>query len=244
MDNNIICPIFPLDLVQFPGALTPLHIFEMRYRRMLEDVLAGDKTFGLIYREAGAPAGGQLGAGEPASGEIVGCLVQVAMARQLPDGRSNILCVGTERFTIVRMIEDDGETPYARAEVEVLTDDLEFDDLSPLVAETQALFAQMQAARQSVRHPVAGGTAPPDQDEDLPDLPDQPGMLSFIIASYLDVDLARKQRWLEMTETGHRLRQLNQVLADLTAGYQQQARVDRLSRTNGHGGHGVKLPGH
>lgn len=241
MDNNIICPIFPLDLVQFPGALTPLHIFEMRYRRMLEDVLAGDKTFGLIYREA-AVLPDALPDALPVA-PLVGCLVNVAMARQLPDGRSNILCVGTERFTIVRVIEDE-ETPYLRAEVEVLTDEPEFDDLAPLAAETRQHFAEMREARQALGHPVADGAAPSEQDDDLPDLSAPPGILSFIVASYLDVELARKQRWLEMTATGSRLRQLNQVLAELTVAYRQQARIERLSRSNGHGGHGKKFPGH
>jgi hypothetical protein len=45
-----VIPIFPLPIVQFPGALTPLHIFEPRYRQMLKDVMGGDRIFGIIYR--------------------------------------------------------------------------------------------------------------------------------------------------------------------------------------------------
>src|SRR5215510_12007920 len=56
--TNRIIPIFPLPVVQFPTAITPLYIFEPRYRKMLRDVMEKDKTFGIIYRssaEEGAP---------------------------------------------------------------------------------------------------------------------------------------------------------------------------------------------
>ncbi|MGH9844616.1 MAG: LON peptidase substrate-binding domain-containing protein, partial [Blastocatellia bacterium] len=48
---NRVLPIFPLSLVQFPSAITPLHIFEPRYRQMLKDVMGTDKTFGIIFRD-------------------------------------------------------------------------------------------------------------------------------------------------------------------------------------------------
>ncbi|MBO0859558.1 MAG: LON peptidase substrate-binding domain-containing protein, partial [Chloracidobacterium sp.] len=58
MASRHVIPIFPLPLVQFPNAITPLHIFEPRYRKMLKDVMEKDKTFGVIYRpsaEKGVP---------------------------------------------------------------------------------------------------------------------------------------------------------------------------------------------
>ena len=58
MTSHRAIPIFPLPVVQFPNAITPLHIFEPRYRKMLKDVMEKDKTFGIIYRpsaEEGEP---------------------------------------------------------------------------------------------------------------------------------------------------------------------------------------------
>ena len=225
MDDQLTCPIFPLELVQFPGALTPLHIFELRYRRMLEDVLAGDKTFGIIYRAAleTSPAA------DPAPSVIqVGCLVEVVMSRQLPDGHSNILCLGTERFTVRRLIAPDDGTPYAQAEVELFGDDpgfAETDDLVELAEVTRGLFGRMLAAQRRLH---------PEQADEAPDIPDHPTILSFSVASALEVDLASKQRWLEMTDTATRLRELNRVLTGRVDEYERQARVENLSKTNGH----------
>ena len=88
--TNRIIPIFPLPVVQFPTAITPLYIFEPRYRKMLKDVMGKNKTFGVIYRpsaEEGGPA--------PISDRVplgkVGCAVEVAAVQETPDGRSNIL---------------------------------------------------------------------------------------------------------------------------------------------------------
>ncbi|HKC87575.1 MAG TPA: LON peptidase substrate-binding domain-containing protein, partial [Blastocatellia bacterium] len=50
MTSHRVIPIFPLPVVQFPNAITPLHIFEPRYRKLLKDVMEKDKTFGVIYR--------------------------------------------------------------------------------------------------------------------------------------------------------------------------------------------------
>ena len=132
MENTRVFPIFPLPIVQFPGALTPLHIFEPRYRKMLEDILSGDKTFGILLRgeeEVTTPASFSEG--------NVGCLVEVAVVQQLPDGRSNILCVGGSRFRLVRFV--DGEEPYDQAEVELFDDDVTFEDLSTEAELTRVL---------------------------------------------------------------------------------------------------------
>lgn len=246
MDDQLICPVFPLELVQFPGALTPLHIFEARYRRMLEDVLAGDKTFGIICRSAMengsssdpiAPAPSGFQAPQAPQAPQVGCLVEVVMTRPLPDGRSNILCIGIERFTVLRHIAADAVTPYARAEVELFGDAPELpgfpeqeDRAQPggvaaLAEQTRGLFARMLAARQRLH---------PEQSDEAPDIPDHPTILSFIVAAEIDVDLSRKQRWLEMTETSTRLRELNRVLTERVDDYERQARVVHLSKTNGH----------
>ena len=84
-------PVFPLAVVLFPGTPLPLHIFEPRYRRMLADCLAGDRRFGIT------PPGQ---AGEAPDPGMVGCIAEVRVNQQLPDGRSNIVVLGGERFVV------------------------------------------------------------------------------------------------------------------------------------------------
>ena len=86
-------PLFPLPLVLFPGVHLPLHIFEPRYRRMLADCMAGDRNFGVIFRPEGVREQ-EIPAGQ------VGCVAHVERAEMLPDGRANILVVGTARFAL------------------------------------------------------------------------------------------------------------------------------------------------
>ena len=217
MNDRQTVPLFPLGLVQFPGALTPLHIFEQRYRQMLDDVQDGDKTFGIVYRQANGLA-------------EVGSLVHVAIARQLPDGRSNILCIGTTRFHLIRVIED-GETPYARAEVETFDDDPAFESLEAESVELRDLYERLVTAR----HQIDGKAE--DELEDPSDVADDPALLSFFVAAYLEVHLSIKQHWLEMTSTALRIREIKRTLTDLVSEYEKKAHIKRISKTNGHGGH-------
>src|SRR4051812_19638160 len=84
-------PIFPLPLVMLPNELLPLHIFEERYRKMLSDILAGRKMFGITFFEPN-----QLSGGRPAAG-TVGTVAEVRESEMMADGRSNILTLGVVR---------------------------------------------------------------------------------------------------------------------------------------------------
>eukprot|EP00184_Porphyridium_aerugineum_P006557 CAMPEP_0184696556 /NCGR_PEP_ID=MMETSP0313-20130426/3802_1 /TAXON_ID=2792 /ORGANISM="Porphyridium aerugineum, Strain SAG 1380-2" /LENGTH=313 /DNA_ID=CAMNT_0027155191 /DNA_START=200 /DNA_END=1141 /DNA_ORIENTATION=- len=116
-NKNIgILPLFPLGLVLFPGALVPLHIFEMRYRRMFnkirEPVLEGDKeaenTFGLIMYDSAAKKMAQ-----------VGCAACVTKFQPLEDGRILVVNEGRRRFKVLEIIS---ESPYITAKVEYFQD--------------------------------------------------------------------------------------------------------------------------
>lgn len=222
MDSFRVIPIFPLSLVQFPGAITPLHIFEDRYRKMLKDVTAGDKTFGIVFRNDEV----MMESERLPSGSI-GCAVEVAVQQEMPDGRSNILCVGVSRFTLGSYIE--GE-PYLQAQVEFFDDDMFFDDLSEEVERSQKLFIKLSAAIRKLK----GENVPDDEEE--PDLPDDAQPLSFILAAYLDIDNSDKQDLLEMTDTRQRLREVNRLVAELADDYEKRALGHQISKHNGHAG--------
>ncbi len=107
-------PQFPLTSVLLPTMYLPLHIFEARYRQLASDVGA-DGQFGVVLIERGSDVGG-------AAGEVrtsIGTVARVVRREDLPDGRSTMLCVGTDRFRIARWLPDD---PYPMADVEWLPD--------------------------------------------------------------------------------------------------------------------------
>jgi Lon protease-like protein len=222
-----VIPIFPLAHVQFPGALTPLHIFEPRYRKLLKDVMDNDKIFGIIY------------CGEDLAGDAerlptgsVGCTVEVAVVQGLPDGRSNILCVGEKRYHVLNYVE--GE-PYLQAEVEIFDDEPAFEDLSPQIERAKDLFHRWLIANRKLKDESDRETG------EVPDLPEDAQALSFIVAAYLEIEANVKQRLLELTNTAARLRQVNEILEKLTDEYEKRAAVHQMARTNGHCGKVPKL---
>src|SRR4051812_26175188 len=92
-------PLFPLPVVLFPGVPMPLHIFEPRYRRMLEDIQLRDQLFGLSYFDASA-----ADSSIPPVGHM-GCVAEVTEVQPMPDGRSNVLTVGLIRYRVEAYIE-------------------------------------------------------------------------------------------------------------------------------------------
>ncbi|CAN5816373.1 hypothetical protein BH23GEM11_BH23GEM11_18510 [soil metagenome] len=107
-------PLFPLPVVLFPGAVTPLHIFEPRYRQMVARCIEYDRRFGLLYHDPD-----RLGPFELTPGRV-GTVAEIGEFRILPEGRSLLLATGIERFRIVDGIESD--TKYYEALVEPMFD--------------------------------------------------------------------------------------------------------------------------
>jgi Lon protease-like protein len=226
MTSHRVIPIFPLPVVQFPNAITPLHIFEPRYRKMLKDVMEKDKMFGVIYRpsieESALP---------PVSDRVplgsVGCAVEVAVVQDLPDGRSYILCVGGVRFRLLQYIE--GEQ-YLQAEVVFFEDEPTFEDLTVEAERAKTAFNRLLAANRKIKEDREA------EEEEAPDLPNDPQALSFIVTAYLDIELSEKQELLEMIDTGERLREVSRVIENLAGEYEKRAIIHHVAKKNGHGG--------
>jgi Lon protease-like protein len=97
-------PIFPLpNVVLFPNVFLPLHIFETRYRQMVDAALNGDRIIGMVLLRPGWEGDYE---GRPAVYPI-GCAGVITHAERLPDGRFNIVLRGMEKFRIAS--EDTGE---------------------------------------------------------------------------------------------------------------------------------------
>ena len=218
-------PIFPLALVLFPGVPLPLHIFEPRYRQMLNDVRAGNSLFGVSYFDAStsdrdAPTVG-----------TVGCVAEVTETQGLPDGRSNILTVGIIRYRVEEYVDRDN--PYLVARVSYFEDDEEDPNvLSESARDVAEIFTRIARAVRTIN----------DERASLPDISDtEPQRLSFLVAAAMEVDTQIKQDMLEMRSTGQRLSQLREVLKRAVANYEERARIHELAKGNGHSGRKIDL---
>lgn len=103
-------PLFPLNVVLFPGMPLDLHIFEPRYREMMRECIEAGSPFGVVFIRQGVEALGPL-----ATPYLIGCSARIASVEHLNDGRMNLVVVGDERFRIHSL---DASRPYLRGEVE------------------------------------------------------------------------------------------------------------------------------
>ncbi|MGE0454883.1 MAG: LON peptidase substrate-binding domain-containing protein [Vicinamibacteria bacterium] len=111
-----LLPLFPLpDAVLFPKLALPLHIFELRYRKMVKDALAGAGVIGMTLLRPGWQADYE---GRPPVFPI-GCAGRIEDCEPLRDGRFNLVLRGLSRF---RILEEHAGEPYRLARVETLSD--------------------------------------------------------------------------------------------------------------------------
>ena len=105
-------PLFPLNTVLFPGMPLPLHVFEDRYKEMVQVCLDEKRPFGVVLIQSGVAEGGPV-----ADPYEVGCVAEIAEVQELENGRLLIMAIGTERFRIISL---DHRLPYLMGEVETL----------------------------------------------------------------------------------------------------------------------------
>ena len=182
-----LLPLFPLSTVLLPGMPLPLHIFEPRYRQLLVDVRRGEVlgAFGVVALRAGSEAGTD----QDIEVETVGTVAEIVEIETRPDGRADLLAVGSRRFRVTALRA--GETPYLLGEVDDLPE--EDGDLREADAIT-ALRLYSQLRRLLVA--LTGQS----RDEELPT---DPNLLSYHVAASLPLGSADKQALLaEPTAAG------------------------------------------
>lgn len=218
-------PLFPLPIVLFPGVPLPLHIFEMRYQRMLNDIRAGDSLFGLSYFDAS-----ESEATVPDVGHI-GCVAEVTEIQSLPEGRSNILTIGLIRYHLDAYVQS-GE-PYLVGRVSYFEDEEEQAPvLEERAEEVSKLFMRIARAVRAIN----------DERASLPELPPtDPERLSFLVAAAMELDTPVKLELLEMRSTAGRLQRLRDLLTRAVSNYEERARIHDIAKGNGHGGKHVDL---
>lgn len=183
-------PLFPLpEVVLFPGRPLPLHIFEFRYRIMMNTILESDRRFGVLMWDPVR--------GKPAN---VGCCAEVVQFQRLPDDRMKIWTLGQQRFRVLEYVR---EKPYRVGLVEWIEDQPPTQNLNPLAKEVEQLLQDV--VRLSAK--LTG------QEIELPDsIPDLPIELSYWIASNLYGVATEQQTLLEMQDTVSRLEREAEIL--------------------------------
>ena len=180
-------PLFPLSVVLFPGTELPLHIFEPRYRQMIDECYEQGVPFGVVLVR---PESQHL-LEEP---YLVGTMAEIESLERLEDGRMNLIARGSQRF---RILSQHRAKPYLSGVVEIYSDTADEIDkeLDQLVQQARVLFrSYLEVLLAVIGHDDLGFTLPDDAEE-----------LSHFIAHLMDIHDEQKQHMLELTSTSRRL---------------------------------------
>jgi Lon protease-like protein len=200
-----LLPLFPLQVVLFPGAQLPLHIFEDRYKEMIGEAIQTRSEFGVVL----ASEKGIVN---------TGCSATVnRVLKQYPDGRMDILTVGRRRFEILLLNE---ERSFLRGAVEFFDDD---DQPTPVSAEALRQAVDSYNQMQSL---LAGDPLGEEASRDP--------RLSFRLAQPVQ-DLAFRQVLLTARSEAERMKQIAEFLPGFVARQKRIQHVKAVAPRNGHG---------
>lgn len=188
--------MFPLGSVLFPSAMLPLHVFEPRYRALVEHVLRHEPEFGVVLIERGAEVGG----GDTRF--TVGTVARIVEVGRSDDGRFVLATVGTRRIRVVEWLADD---PFPLATVESLVDESEEADVHTLVDGALAALERVYSLL------AARGEGPEEIEFTLSD---DPVTASYQAAALAPLGPLDAQRVLEIDGPAARLETLIELLFD------------------------------
>ncbi len=173
--------MFPLGLVLLPRMPLPLHIFEERYRHMVQKCISDGTPFGVLLHTGSTV-------------QTVGCLALVdSVINRYDDGRMDILAVGTERFRVRHMYDDKS---VLEADIEIFHD-------NPLDAETEKKIdglvrnavTDLQEFANTAGYTIDSGMLEAMDTEEL----------SFLLATTDVFSTEEKQQFLELRSTPDRM---------------------------------------
>ncbi|MFJ8809009.1 LON peptidase substrate-binding domain-containing protein [Streptomyces sp. NPDC102490] len=224
--TTVRLPLFPLNSVLFPGLVLPLNIFEERYRAMMRELLKTPedepRRFAVVairdgYEVAqtapGLPDPTAAVERGPAAGfgtdplkafHKVGCVADAATIRERADGTFEVLATGTTRM---RLLSVETSGPFLTAELDPLPEE-PGDEAGALAEGVLRSFRQYQKRLAGARErSLATGS----------DLPDEPGVVSYLVAAAMMLDTPTKQRLLQAPDTASRLRDELKLLRSETS---------------------------
>ncbi|WP_239569574.1 LON peptidase substrate-binding domain-containing protein [Streptomyces sp. G44] len=223
---TIRLPLFPLNSVLFPGLVLPLNVFEERYRAMMRELLKSpeeeQRQFAVVaIRDGlevapsapGLPDQTALPAHGPAAGfgddppkafHSVGCVADAATIRERADGGFEVLATGTTR---VRLLSVDASGAFLTAELEEVPEE-PGEGAGTLAEGVLRAFRSYQKRLAGARERSLATGA---------ELPDEPSVVSYLVAAAAVLDTPTKQRLLEAPDTAARLRDELELLRAETA---------------------------
>ena len=173
-------PLIPLNVVLFPGNILPLHIFESRYKLMVEFCVQHESCFGVVLIKKGKEIGGM------SVPYLVGTSVQIIETDYQEDGRINLITLGQHRFEILDLVYD---RPYLVGEVR--TQSLESQKGSDNLEKITSIARELYENYETLLSKTISDWKLPDR------IPSSPDQLSSQIGTRLQITLREKQEMLE-----------------------------------------------
>lgn len=206
--DGLLIPLFPLEVVLYPGQPLPLHIFEDRYKEMIGACLEAKTEFGVVLHKDNAIGN-------------VGCTASITnVVKRYDDGRLDIEALGERRFEVLFL--DDAKS-YMQAAAQFFLD--EESDI-PEDLRSRVLALHQEAVSYMISDPAERGRLQPD--------PAAP-CLSFALAGPLPIDLDFKQTLLLLRSERERLERLAEYLGKLNLRLRTVSRVRHVAGANGQG---------
>jgi Lon protease-like protein len=197
-------PLFPLNVVLMPGAPLPLHIFEERYKQMVNECLERENEFGMVFADESGT-------------RQVGCTAKIVeLVERYEDGRMLILVEGSRRFKLNNVLTG---KPYYVGEIEYFQDEPE-EDVGPLAEECIALLERVVEA--ATEGSVGIEIEPPYRN------------LSFAIAGRVEFEPEVRQQILELTSEQERLQKVEELLGAAAERLERERQTREKAQTNGH----------
>jgi uncharacterized protein len=198
-------PLFPLGSVLLPGLLLPLQIFEPRYRVLIEELLRIDdgqpRRFGVVALRRGGPLAEVSKPARAGDGtripefHPIGCTAHLRRVDPHADGRFSIVTSGEDKFRVLSV--DAASRPYLVADVEFLADGV--GDAARAAQDAPAVARMLRAYTSKLVDARA-------MDIRLPELPDDPRLLSYVVAATIMAQTSERQALLATPDAASRLR--------------------------------------
>ena len=198
-------PLFPLNVVLMPGAPLPLHIFEDRYKQMVDECLQQESEFGMVFADESGT-------------RKVGCTAKIVeLVERYDDGRMLILVEGSRRFRLNNVLTG---KPYYVGEIEFFEEEPEEQDVQALAEECIALLERVVEA--ATEGSVGIEIEPPYKN------------LSFAIAGRVEFEAETRQQILELTSERERLEKVKELLTSAAERLERERLAREKAQTNGH----------
>jgi len=192
-------PMFPLNSVVFPGMSVPLHVFEDRYRLLVNHLLTVDDPAGRVFGTVAIREGYEVGDHGAQSVYRVGCLLQLTEADRRDDGTFDIVAVARERLMLEEMKRG---VDFPQGVVAVLPEP-EVEVPAEVLDRARATFTAFRVAMTELQGDPFSGTLPRDPD-----------YLAWTLSALTPLPMAERQSLLEASDATERLERVTRLLTE------------------------------